>query len=260
MLVPQNTNKNITKKEADASQGKKSAEEVFVFGQTGKVQRKKKAKTLVSEKIIGEGLDVNLIPQNLREISPVEQKAIIIQLILLLVILFLGLGAFFLGLDYYSNRRARELANIEFNLKEIESEIKVYDETAKKTASLQSRLAISKSILSHHVYWTHLFKILEDNTLPTIYYQNFAGSLGSSAVISGYGLDFESVARQLLAFENLPMVKKAAVSGVKVAELSAEELLSPDFPKNVVRFEMLVEADPKIFVSVPDKALASPAK
>ena len=85
--------------------------------------------------------------------------------------------------------------------------------------------------------------------MPTIFFKTISNNLLGGVNVSAMGLDFESVAKELQALQQEKLIKEVSVSSVQVEKLEEGNLLSPTFPKNVVRFELSIKFDPKIFVA-----------
>ncbi|MFB6212309.1 MAG: hypothetical protein ABEI53_00615 [Candidatus Magasanikbacteria bacterium] len=111
----------------------------------------------------------------------------------------------------------------------------------KEFLDFYSQLTHLKSILNSRKYAGNVFKVLEENTLPSVYLSEVSAELDKlSLKISGTGSDLKSVVDQVAVFEKSP-----GVDGVVLGELSLDKgsskevgfklklFLSPSYLKKV---------------------------
>ncbi|OGL73016.1 hypothetical protein A3E39_04765 [Candidatus Uhrbacteria bacterium RIFCSPHIGHO2_12_FULL_60_25] len=115
---------------------------------------------------------------------------------------------------------------------------------------LQPRLALLNDLLNNHVVITRVFEFLESTTRPDVSYRSASISPTGALTLDVVSLSFGSAARQLVAFERSPMVKKvdatafsAELDGTtgQVKQVSFQLILSLD--ASPLRGPILAQAD-----------------
>ena len=124
----------------------------------------------------------------------------------------------YLGITWYQLRITQQIKEIEIEIAEVNKQISQLE--TKKTAALdlQNRLNLIRQLLDRHVYWTKFFDLLEKYTISDVYYTNFSMVGNDRLSISAIGKDYNSVAQQLVAFQNAADF----VKNVRIDSASAE--------------------------------------
>ena len=193
-------------------------------------------------------LSVNLIPKELVEVSSSEKKQVLRHIVGMCFFSFALLFGSYLVLDYFEKKATRQFNNIDFSLKEAQSKIGLFQELESESRGLQNKIKLSKYILGNHVYWNNALGFLEKNTIPTVYYRNLSSNVISGFSVTAIAIDYESVARQLLALQKSPLVEDVTVASITLEELDEASLLDPNFPKVVVKFDMNIKLDPRVYL------------
>lgn len=143
-----------------------------------------------------------------------------------------------------------------WRLKTLEGEIDAAKQTARQietvlqkgkgaiaeAQSISAKITAAKALLLGHRFWTSFFQVLQDNTLPEVVYQSIAAD-DKGVNLVGTASSYEAVARQLIAFKNVPQIKDVKVSGLSVK-------LSPKGETQGVNFTLNLSVDPAIFKSL----------
>lgn len=103
---------------------------------------------------------------------------------------------------------------------------------------LQPRLALLNDLLNNHVVITRVFEFLESATRPDVSYRSASISPTGVLTLDVVSRSFGSAARQLVAFERSPMVKKVDATAFN-AELDGTTGLVKQ-----VSFQLLLSLDP----------------
>ncbi len=204
-------------------------EEVIII----KKEEKKEAVPIGAKEAVGKppteiskaGMGLNLIPEDLLEISGLEREKVMKAVwTVAMAGLFLCLGIYIV-IDYFDKKADRGLKTANFLLQEANAKIALAEDIEKQGVRLYSKIHLAKSILNNHIYWSNVLKFLEANTVPTVYYRSISNNVLSGALISAIAIDFESAARQLLAFQ-----KAVGVKEVNMSSISLEQSLNLIYP------------------------------
>ncbi len=104
--------------------------------------------------------------------------------------------------------------------------------TARKLSALADLMADRQS-------WLPVFSLLEHNTLPGIYFSDFAGDASGSLTLTGHATSYTEAARQLLAFQTASEVAAVSLVGLKP---EGDDLGSPQ-----VGFTLALTLKPSLF-------------
>jgi len=162
-------------------------------------------------------VDINLVPIEYRRKG--ETLMFIFSKtgggILILLILSLLLYA---GLLFYQSKLNQDLNSIK-------NEITLLDQkrdpkTEEAIVNLDKKLGVLKDLFENHLYWSKLFTKIEELTVPQVYFSETRFNFLSDKVdilISGNALTYTVLARQILSFQQEPLVEKVSVSNISLA-------------------------------------------
>jgi type II secretory pathway pseudopilin PulG len=188
-------------------------------------------------------LDINLIPVELAKHPEIEfpkklfQSGLILALVILLVI-----GSY-LGITWYQFRITKQIQKLENQIADLDQQIKGLEADKSAVLTLQNRLKLVRQLLDNHVYWTKFFALLEKYTISEVYYTNFSMTGREQLVISAKGRDYQSVAKQLMAFQQA----SDFVKNVRI-DSAAAEIDSADGTYLGVNFNINLEFLPGVFL------------
>lgn len=125
------------------------------------------------------------------------------------IIIFSG----YKGVEYWQHQKQKEIEKVvqQFNL--LEEERKREEVDLDKIIDLQRKLDQVTFLLNRHIRWTNFFKFLEENTLPTVHFENFSGSINGSYSLKAHAGSFYEVAQQINVLRQNPRVISVAVNG-----------------------------------------------
>ncbi len=155
-------------------------------------------------------------------------KTIIISALAALALAALSYG----GVLIYGQLQKRTFETVTGPLPEVEKEIKGLESRSKELIAFQSKLVAIKSLFDEHLYWSDVFKKLENTTLPEVSYINISIAPNMSISVSGVARDYTTLGRQLLAFTRA----KELVSDAEIS--SATAVLDSDSRISGVNFSM----------------------
>lgn len=153
------------------------------------------------EKETREGLNaVNLLPEEFSTKIDFRGRGMVLGLSVAGAILLVALV--YVGLVIYENSIVARTRAATETRQSIESEIATLSSEQEESIAFEERLKLIRSMLNQHVYWTKFFKLLETYTVADV---TFSGSIRLSApgkyTLAATGRDYQSVAQQLLAFQ-----------------------------------------------------------
>ena len=191
----------------------------------------------------GTVLDVNLIPAELAKHPELElPRKLFLSGSLIFIFIILIAGGY-LGITWYQIKITREIKALSTEIMDLDQEIKNQEETKSAAIDLQQRLKLVEQLLNGHVYWTKFFDLLEQSTIDEVYYTNFSMAGREKLVIAAVGKDYNSVAKQLVSFEQ-------ATDFVKTVRIDAASAKIDDKTGTYagVSFNINLEFLPEVFV------------
>jgi Tfp pilus assembly protein PilN len=156
-------------------------------------------------------------------------------------VLFAGIivGGYVLLSGRVSDARAAA-AGLNQDLTNIRAEIRERQQRWSTFQDLEQRLKLLNGLLANHVVITRLFDFLETRTLPEVSYRTVSLSPEGVLTLDVMTDSFSSAARQLVSFEQSPMVKR-----VDATAFTAEQDGVTGGIKRVV-FQLLVTLDTRL--------------
>ena len=147
------------------------------------------------------GLDVNLIPEGLANQKEQNFARRLVRSGILVVLTLAVVGLAYAGIVWYKLMINRQVEETTAQVNQLEGQIAAIQADTERATSLQQRLELIRDLLDRHQYWTKLFAVLEEHTINDVYYTNFSMAGTEKVVLTAVGKDYQSVARQLVAFQ-----------------------------------------------------------
>ena len=221
----------------------KRIKDVDKSGKKDKPEDVKNEKDLEKEKSEEKkpGFEVNLIPKDLVAKQQLElpKKMFISGLFVFIAILVVGTA--YLGITWYQLNVDRQLDQLQAEIEDINDQIAQQEKFKLTAIDLQDRLKMVKELLNNHIYWTKFFELLEKHTIPEVYFTDFSMSGTERIALSAVGRDYESVAKQLIIFQNADDL----VASVEINAASA--VLDEDNNYDQVNFNIDLTFLPQVF-------------
>lgn len=152
------------------------------------------------------------LPRFKREIREAKWPMILCVVLLALVLLI------WLGLFVYNKSLDGQVKNLESKLQDLKKEEN--REMAKKIKDLESSLEITKTLLNSHLYTSQVFEFIEKLVLPNVQFADFnLNSKNSQVSLTGSAQTYNTLARQMLIFQQEKEVKEVKVSGISLDQL-----------------------------------------
>jgi len=186
-------------------------------------------------------LNVDLIPAELSKYPELELPKKIFSSGLIILAVVLAIGAVYLGMTWYQLKVNNQLDELNGEITSLEKQIGAYESQKTSAIALQKKLEMIRRLLDNHIYWTKFFDLLEKHTTSEVYYTNFSMAGTDKLVLSAVGKDYESVAKQLIAFQQA----SDFIQEVKIDAASAE--LNDNGEYSRVTFNINLVLIPEVF-------------
>ncbi len=193
------------------------------------LNKKKNKKTDILDQVLRNPkiLDVNLIKD---EVSlDFDWKRNMKTFGIMFVVVAILIVELYLGLDWWQKDEEARLEQVRVDTKKVSQEVNDFRKSAAGALSFKDKTMDVDSLLKNHIYWTNFFSWLEKNTLSTVSYGGFSGTLDGKYSLSGTAGSFADVSWQVKTLLEDPMTLKASVASVNAgaakskAELATEE-------------------------------------
>ncbi|RJO59359.1 hypothetical protein C4546_02570 [Candidatus Parcubacteria bacterium] len=202
--------------------------------------------------ILGNGLNVNLVPEEYQPKTGPKSK---IYFALTLVGPAVLVAAISFGLWLYTNNIEKKLASLDEQLQQVNVEIESnMTGTLKYAQTLQQKANSVRQILNQHIYWDKFFEELEKYTLPTVTYGNMSVDVNGSVSLAATARSFDDVGRQLLIFRQAVdfvtevNISSAARSTQATPTAGTPPSGQPAPTEEIVTFAISLKVKPEIFV------------
>ena len=192
-------------------QSSNEAQPKRTFGMFGRRPHPAKERTRKSEAVVTtpaaeapsdrSDLDVNLIPEGLVNQKEQNFPRRLMRSGVLVVLTLAVVGLAYAGIIWYKVSIDRQIESVTAGVNQLEGQIAAIQADTERAGSLQQRLELIRDLLDRHQYWTKLFAVLEAYTIDDVYYTNFSMAGTEKVVLTAVGKDYQSVARQLVAFQ-----------------------------------------------------------
>lgn len=180
-------------------------------------------------------MDIKLLPEEYqKKSSPVgglgfsrlkSAEYLIDVWVVISLILIVAAVAVYSGLFFYRNKLTKEKNNLESQIVQIEAQRDVAME--ENFMQLEKGIGDLKKILENRVYPSELFKMLEELTLPAVWYDNMKVDFSEDALDLEMATDnYNTLAKQAVIFQNDSRIKKVNFSD---ATLGKEGYVSSSF-------------------------------
>lgn len=163
-------------------------------------------------------LSVNLIPSNLSVSSGPHLRGKLVGLAAVAVASVLVVVGLQQWVRWYEVQIGTQVKATEAQITQLTAAIAGYEQYRLEGEVLQAQIKTVESALARHLYWTKIFEKLEQYTIPEVYFTNFAASVDGNLTLAAVGKDYQSVARQLVAFQGA----KDFVASVTITSASAD--------------------------------------
>lgn len=131
------------------------------------------------------------------------------------VILIAAVIAAYLGLYFYRNKLNGQKNDLDGQIAQLDAQ-RDLDMEANFTR-LEKGISDLKKVLENRIYSSHLFKMLEELTLPTVWYNNLSIDFSKASLDLEVAADsYNTMAKQVVILENDSRIKKVDFSDVSL--------------------------------------------
>lgn len=174
-------------------------------------------------------MPVQLIPKQ-------EEKEPILPNVLLylsIIILIVAISSYFV-LKNFLQKTENNIQSVKNQITQLNSSPQ--NNLKEEVLNDQKKINDFASLLNSQKYTSQVFPFIEKLTLPNVTFSSFDLKVSKNEVsVSGFADSFQTLGQQLLAFQNDPLVKSVALSGVSLGT------------KSGVPFTFDLILDPKVF-------------
>jgi len=212
----------------------------------GLINKKKKTPSLKIEREdlrSPEVLGVNLVKDEIIVFFDWNKHIFLAIIGLLVVLLFVF--EVYSGLNYWEKQEEERVKAMENETMKLRSDIADINKRASAALIYKDKSAAFKDILDNHVYWTNLFAWFEKNTLSSIKYEGFSGTLDGIYNLSATANSYSEASWQAKVFSENPLVKSVSISTVG----ASGKIEEGDTQIGEVRFQIQLTLDPEVFRS-----------
>ena len=146
-------------------------------------------------------LSANLMPEDTlaKAEANLSKRLIISTGMIILSVLLIITG--YMGLTWYQMELNKNINTLGEQISLLDAQIIDYEKGEYKLLETQEKLKHIRGLLDNHVYWTQFFEMMEKYTINEVYYTGYQMAGSDQLFISAVGLDYESVAKQYIAFQ-----------------------------------------------------------
>ena len=156
------------------------------------------------------------------------------------------LGGVYYGLNWWGEKRVEKNEYFIQQTKNMDKKIKNAKEKAVPVFIFKKKLELAQTLLKNHVYWTHFFEYLEDNTLDEVHYSKLTGDLKGEYRLPVIAADYNLIDSQVKRMRKAEPTKMAEVT--KAEKAANLEKLKQATSSSEVKLKMDLEVDEKMFL------------
>ena len=195
-----------------------------------------------------EEFDVNLIPAEL--ITADIKKNFIKKLVMAGVGSLLVVVIFYAGVSILGAKRQTEISTVKQEVEKLSGELDKAQDTLNRLSNFTKQASLVSEVLKGQKKWSQLFSLLEEETIPEVYYTSVSVSSNNEVGLSLVAKSYHDLARQYIIFQSNPHIKEISMGGanmntevweeyLKELQLSAErEKLASEREEEVPEFKM----------------------
>lgn len=171
-------------------------------------------------------------------------------LILAILIAAIFVAEIYYGLNWWSEYENKRLDKSQQRFMAISEEIKQMNDQSKQINDFKERVGLADSLLSNHIYWTNFFNWLESNTLSSVNYQGFSGSIDGEYELEAMTKAFRDISWQSRVFLADPQVIAVSIDSASDSggpEEEADDGDNNDQDLGDISFSVSLKVTPEIF-------------
>lgn len=206
--------------EADSLKNLSGENGVDHGGQKGKINiveffKQKLRGFLASRKTVWEApriIKTNLIKGEVT--SYFDWKNSFIVLFKYLLISFLSLAVVYVALVFWEMDIKKRGVGIKDEVDTLNQTVIEKESKIKEIGLFHQKITVAEALLDKHIYWTNFFDFLENIMLEDVYIVGgFSGNTGRTYSFSAVAKDYDTLAAQMLVFENSKDIESVSING-----------------------------------------------
>lgn len=208
-------------------------------------------------------IEINLIPDNVSTIPVQINKMIRSGFIfgVSITIIFLT----YLGIYLYGKSSEKKVEDIREENAKLEQQYTSYKKSLEDIKNTKQNLDEIIKLLDSHIYWTKFFNLLEENTIPEVFYYNFTGDTSGQMTLNAITDSYLNVSRQMIAFKNADnfvdsisvnnasanklKIKKEETSNNEIQEETNEEKMATE-EQSIIAFSVFLDLKDDVFLKI----------
>jgi len=142
-------------------------------------------------------------------------EAVINIWVIISFVLIIAAVAAYLGLFFYRNNLIQEKNDLESQIYQIDGQRDLAMEA--NFINLEKGISDLKKVLENRMYPSYLFKMVEELTLPTVWFENMNADFSKATLDLDVAADsYDTMAKQIVILENDFRIKEVNFSDVKL--------------------------------------------
>lgn len=181
------------------------------------------------------------------EVNLIKEEAVVSfdwskNLLVLALVLFLAgllIAEVYFGLNWWEEQEAAQVQVLSDKVAKLDAEAAKLRKSASAALSYKDKSAVFTDLLNNHIYWSNFFNWLEKNTLSSVHYAAFSGTLDGNYALSATADTYADVSWQVKAFLNDPLVQHVEVANAASSRNKTSV--------GQVSFNLILKVNPSIF-------------
>ncbi|MCX6794585.1 MAG: hypothetical protein NTY31_01100 [Candidatus Falkowbacteria bacterium] len=164
------------------------------------------------------------------------------NLLMLVFVLFLAglvVAEVYFGLNWWEEQEAAQIQVLSDKVMKLDAEAGKLKKSAAAALAYKEKSAVFTDLLSNHIYWSNFFNWLEKNTLSSVRYEGFSGTLDGAYSLAATTDTYADVSWQVKAFLNDPLVQQVEVTNAASSKNKTKS--------DRISFNLVLKVNPSVF-------------
>ncbi|MFA6028062.1 MAG: hypothetical protein WC752_04000 [Patescibacteria group bacterium] len=165
-------------------------------------------------------LGVNLLPGQKHADTQATSKmrSLLWAAIASMAVILLASG----GMIIYQANLLSKVNETKLQINQLDGNIAEYEPWQKEALAFNQKVENIITLLDKHIYWTNFFSLLEQYTLPDVYYTSLTGDVSGTFTLAATAPDFETVSQQIALFKQADFISKVSVVSANMSTETVE--------------------------------------
>lgn len=189
-------------------------------------------------------LEVNLIRDEMPVVFDFKKHISTLFFALLVAVLFVA--EIYFGLNWWSVYENSRLEKSQNRFNTVSEEIRQMKSASDQVSSFKQRVELTDFLLKRHIYWSNFFTWLESNTLSSVSYNGFEGTIDGE-----YELEATTEAFRDISWQSRVLLADPLVISARINSGSSEVEDKDEAPKEAgeISFSIGLKVKPDIFTA-----------